>query len=193
MNKFYNKFTSLTHYYKLLYRLSCLITSIKISYIIFFSFIFILSAFFEVSLLGFLYVLLKAFIEPNFYQDNYFFKLFYDFLNIKNNSELILYLSILFIITCLIAGLIRILFQYLLFKTVDKFGNKLTNICYQKILYDDYINLYSKNTNDALSIFQKMPIINNSIHVTLLMLYNIINFLFIFFFTFYRFPNYFLC
>ncbi len=180
MNKFYNKFTSLTHYYKLLYRLSCLITNIKISYIFFFTFIFILSAFFEVSLLGFLYVLLKAFIDPNFYYDNYFFRIFLEFFNIKNNSELILYLSILFIITCLIAGLIRILFLYLLLKIVDNFGNKITNICYQKILYDDYINLYSKNTNDTLSIFQKMPIINNSIYVTLLMLYNIINFLFIF-------------
>ena len=180
MNKFYNKFTSLTHYYKLLYRLSCLITNIKISYIIFFTFIFILSAFFEVSLLGFLYVLLKAFIDPNFYYDNYFFRIFLEFFNIKNNSELILYLSVLFIITCLIAGLIRILFLYLLLKIVDNFGNKITNICYQKILYDDYINLYSKNTNDTLSIFQKMPIINNSIYVTLLMLYNIINFLFIF-------------
>ena len=180
MNKFYNKFTSLTHYYKLLYRLSCLITNIKISYIFFFTFIFILSAFFEVSLLGFLYVLLKAFIDPNFYYDNYFFRIFLEFFNIKNNSELILYLSVLFIITCLIAGLIRILFLYLLLKIVDNFGNKITNICYQKILYDDYINLYSKNTNDTLSIFQKMPIINNSIYVTLLMLYNIINFLFIF-------------
>ncbi len=180
MNKFYNKFTSLSHYYRLLFRLSSLITNIKVSYFIFFIFIFILSAFFEISLLGFLYVLLKVFIEPNFYQDNFLFKMFLDFFNIESNSKLILYLSVFFVVTCLIAGVIRIFFLYLLLKIVDHLGNKITNICYQKILYDDYVNLYSKNTNDTLSIFQKMPIINNSIYVTLLMLYNIINFIFIF-------------
>jgi len=69
--------------------------------------------------------------------------------------------------------------MYLLLKIVKNFGNKITNICYQKILYEDYEKLFSKNTNDALSIFQKMPIIDNSIYVTLLILYNVINLLFI--------------
>ena len=68
----------------------------------------------------------------------------------------------------------------MLSKIVYYFGKKITGICYQKVLYEDYINLYSKNTNDTLSIFQKMPIINNSVYVTLLMIYNFVTFAFIF-------------
>ena len=178
MKKFLNKFKSVTNYYKLLYKLSS-IPSIKINYVILFTFILIFSAFFEISLLGFLYVLLKAFIDPIYYQGNFLFKFFLDIFNIKSNSELIFYLSIFFVFTCVVAGTIRILFLYLLFKFVYNFGNKITNICYQKILYEDYINLYSKNTNDTLSIFQKMPIVNNSFFVTLQMLYNMFAFIFI--------------
>ena len=180
MNKFLNNFSSTIDYYKLLYKLSSTISNLKLSYVIIFIFILILSAFFEISLLGFLYVLLKAFIDPNYYQGNFFFKFFLDIFDIKSNSDLILYLSISFILTCSVAGAIRVFFIYILSKIVYFFGNIISNNCYQKILYEDYINLYSKNTNDTLSIFQKMPIINNSVYVTLLMIYNLVNFTFIF-------------
>ncbi len=180
MNKFYNNFTSITHYYKLLYKLSSIINKLKIGNFIFFILSLILAAFFEISLLGFLYVLLKAFIDPSYYQGNFFFKFLLEFFDINNNRELIFYLSIFFIFTCIVAGTIRLLFLYLLTKIVNNFGNKITNFCYQKILYEDFINLYSKNTNDTLSIFQKMPIVNNSVYVTLLMIYNFVNFIFIF-------------
>ena len=158
MNQFLNNFSSTIDYYKLLYKLSSNISNLKLSYVIIFIFILILSAFFEISLLGFLYFLLKAFLDPNYYQGKYFFKFFLEIFDIKSNSELILYLSICFILTCIVAGVIRVLFIYMLTKIVYFFGNKISNICYQKILYEDYINLYSKNSNDTLSIFQKMPI-----------------------------------
>lgn len=180
MNKYLNKFTSLTHFYKLLIKLISFIGVIKANYIILFSFILVFSAFFEITLIGFLYILLKAFIDPNYYQGIFLFNFFINFLDIKSNSEFILYLSIFFILICLIAGVIRILFLYFLSRIIYFFGRKITSICYQKILYQDYINLYSKNTNDSLSIFQKMPIINNSAYVTMLMLYNSVILVFIF-------------
>ena len=180
MNKFYNKFTTVTDYYKLLFRLLSLIFKIRFSHIILFTFVFIFSSIFEISLLGFLYILLKVFLDPNFYLNNFILIFFIDLFNIEKNSDLIIYLSSFFIITCLIAGAVRLFFLYLLFRVVENLGNRISNVCYQKVLFDDYINLYSKNTNDTLSIFQKMPIINNSIYVTLLMFYNIINFVFIF-------------
>ena len=89
MNKFLHNFTSVTHYYKLLYKLSSFINNLKISYLIFFIFILILAACFEISLLGFLYVLLKAFIDPNYYQGNFFFKFLLEFFDINTNKELI--------------------------------------------------------------------------------------------------------
>ena len=73
MNKFLNSFTSVTQYYKLLYKLSSIISDLKISHLIYFIIILILAAFFEITLLGFLYVLLKAFVDPNYYQGNFFF------------------------------------------------------------------------------------------------------------------------
>ena len=48
------------------------------------------------------------------------------------------------------------------------------------MIFQDYKNLFSKNTNDILSIFQKMPIVNNSVFNTLLMIYNFVTFIFIF-------------
>ena len=60
------------------------------------------------------------------------------------------------------------------------FGKNITSMCYQKMIFQDYKNLFSKNTNDILSIFQKMPIVNNSVFNTLLMIYNFVTFIFIF-------------
>ena len=53
-------------------------------------------------------------------------------------------------------------------------------MCYQRIIYQDYKNIFSNNANESLSIFHKMPIINDSFYNTLMMLYNIIIFTFIF-------------
>ena len=72
MNKFLNSFTSVTQYYKLLYKLSSIISDLKISHLIYFIII-LTRSFFEITLLGFLYVLLKAFVDPNYYQGNFFF------------------------------------------------------------------------------------------------------------------------
>lgn len=180
MKKIVNKISSLTTYYRVLYDLLIKSGSLKISYLTLFSLILIFSSFFEISLLGFLFVLLKAFIDPNYYQGNFLFKFFLDLFQIKSNTQLILYLSLFFILACIIAGAFRIFFYYLISIYVYVFGKNIANKCYQKIIYQDYASLYSKNTNDTLSIFQKLPIVNNSFFVTLLMVYNIVTFVFIF-------------
>ncbi len=180
MNKIVNKFVSLTEYYKILLELLKTIKHLKKSYIIFFLFLLIFSALFEISLLGFLFVLIKAFMDPNYYYGNFLFKFFLNIFNIENNSQLVLYLSLFFILTCIIAGLFRIFFYYLIYIYVYFFGKNIANLCYQKIIYQNYISLFSKDTNDTLSIFQKMPIVNNGFFGTLLMIYNFITFIFIF-------------
>tara|TARA_B100000989_G_scaffold176170_1_gene132261 strand:+ start:10880 stop:12643 length:1764 start_codon:yes stop_codon:yes gene_type:complete len=180
MSKILSKFTSLTEYYKILYQLLTKIKTIKTLYVILFLNVLIISAFFEISLLGFLFVLIKAFMDPNYYQGNFFFKFFLNIFNIKNNAQLILFLSLFFILACIIAGIFRLFFYYLISIFVYFFGKNITSICYQKIIYQDYTSLFLKNTNDSLSIFQKMPIVNNSIFATLLMVYNFITFIFIF-------------
>ncbi len=180
MNKISEKSTSDRSYYKLLYQLLSAINNKKTIYIFVFLIFLVFSAIFEISLLGFLFVLIKTFMDPEYYQGNFLFKFIFNIFDIKNNNQLILYLSIFFIVTCIIAGVFRLFFHYLLSKYVYYFGKKITSLCYQKILYQDYINLYSRNTNETLSIFQKMTIINDSFYITLHMIFNFVTFIFIF-------------
>tara|TARA_A100000164_G_scaffold382049_1_gene437731 strand:- start:2980 stop:4557 length:1578 start_codon:yes stop_codon:yes gene_type:complete len=119
-------------------------------------------------------------MDPTYYSGNYFFDFFINFLNVESNNELVLYFSFFFILTCIVSGFFRLFFQYLITRFVYFFGKNITSLCYQKIIFQEYKNLFSKNTNDSLSIFQKMPIVNNSVYNTLLMAYNFTTFIFIF-------------
>ena len=110
MNKIINKFSNLSNYYRMLYELTASIGNVKLSYIVLFFITMLFSAFFEISLLGFLFVLIKAFMDPSYYQANLFFKYFLEIFNINTNRELLSHLSIIFIISCLAAGFFRILF-----------------------------------------------------------------------------------
>ena len=180
MNKIINKLSSLSNYYKLLYNLTAPIADIKPLYILFFLFVMLFSAFFEISLLGFLFILIKAFMNPDYYQGNFVFKTLLEFFDINSNQELVLHLSIIFITTCVVAGIFRLFFYYLVSRYVYFFSKTISSMCYQRIIYQDYKNIFSNNTNESLSIFQKMPIVNNSFNNTLLMMYNFITFVFIF-------------
>lgn len=180
MDKLFNKLTSLSNFYKTLFELTFLIKNIRKAYIIIFSVFLFFSAFFEISLLAFLYVLIKAFMDPAYYLGNFFFDFFLKFFEIRSNNQLVLYLSFFFILICIIAGFFRLFFYYLISRFVYFFGKNITNMCYQKMIFQEYKNLFSKNTNDILSIFQKMPIVNNGVYNTLLMIYNFVTFIFIF-------------
>ena len=180
MNKIINKFSNFSNYYRMLYELTVSIGNIKLSYIVLFFITMFFSAFFEISILGFLFILIKTFMDPSYYQGNLFFGFFLEILNINTNRELLLYLSIIFIISCLAAGFFRVFFYFIVTKYVYFFTKNISSMCYQRIIYQDYKNIFSNNANESLSIFHKMPIVNDSFYNTLMMLYNIIIFTFIF-------------
>jgi len=180
MNKIINKFSNLSNYYIMLYKLTASIGNIKLSYIVLFFIVMFFSAFFEISILGFLFILIKTFMDPSYYQGNFFFEFFLEIFNINTNRQLISYLSIIFIISCLAAGFFRVFFVFIITKYVYFFTKNISSMCYQRIIYQDYKNIFSNNANESLSIFHKMPIINDSFYNTLMMLYNIIIFTFIF-------------
>ena len=180
MDKLFNKLTTLSNFYKTLFKLAFLIKNIRNTYIIIFSLFLFFSAFFEISLIAILYVLIKAFMDPTYYLGNFFFDFFLNFFNINSNNQLVLYFSFFFILICIIAGFFRLFFYYLISRFVYFFGKNITSMCYQKMIFQDYKNLFSKNTNDTLSIFQKMPIVNNGLYNTLLMIFNFVTFIFIF-------------
>ena len=180
MDKLFKRLTSLSNFYKTLFKLTFLIKNIRKTYIVIFLLFLFFSAFFEISLLAFLYVLLKAFMDPTYYLGNFFFDFVLKFFSISTNNQLVLYFSFFFILICIVAGFCRLFFYYLISKFVYFFGKNITSMCYQKLIFQEYKNLFSKNTNDILSIFQKMPIVNNGVFNTLLMIYNSLTFIFIF-------------
>jgi hypothetical protein len=92
MNKIINKFSNLSNYYTILYELTASIGNIKLSYIVLFFITMFFSAFFEISILGFLFILIKAFMDPSYYQGNFFFGFFLEIFNINTNRELLSYL-----------------------------------------------------------------------------------------------------
>ena len=180
MNKIINKFSNFSNYYRMLYELTVSIGNIKLSYIVLFFITMFCSAFFEISILGFLFILIKTFMDPSYYQGNFFFGFFLEIFNINTNRELLSYLSIVFIISCLAAGFFRVFFVFIVTKYVYFFTKNISSMCYQRIIYQDYKNIFSNNANESLSIFHKMPIVNDSFYNTLMMVYNIIIFTFIF-------------
>ena len=96
MENIFNKLTSLSTFYKTLYKLTFLLSGLRKLYIFILSLFLFFSAFFEISLLAFLYVLIKAFMDPTYYSGNYFFDFFINFLNVESNNELVLYFSFFF-------------------------------------------------------------------------------------------------
>lgn len=180
MNKIFNKISSAINYYKLLINLTSLINNLSLFHIMLFILMAFFSAFFEITLLGFLFILIKVFMDPTYYQGNFFFKFILEIFNIKSNKELVIYLSSFFILTSLLAGILRLYYLKIVAQYVYYFGKNITGMCYQRIIYQDYKSLFNNNVNESLSIFQKMPIVVNSFFNTLIMFYNLITFILIF-------------
>ena len=121
MNKIVTKLSSLTTYYKVLYELLLRIDTIKLKNLILFSLILIISSFFEISLLGFYLYYLKHLWIPIIIK-GIFFKFFLDIFEIKNKVDFIS--QFIFILTCIIAGIFRIFFYYLISIYVYVFGKR---------------------------------------------------------------------
>jgi ATP-binding cassette subfamily B protein len=169
------------HFYRELSQLFGLIGNLKKIYIIFFFFILVFSAFFEMSILGFFYILIKAFTNPDYYAGNYYFEFLTKLLQVRNNQQLILYFSFFFIVICFLSGFFRLLFLFSISKIVSFYGKNIASLCYEKIIYQQYKFYSSYNTSGILSILTKLHTINNSINSTILIMYNTIIFLFTFF------------
>ena len=167
-------------FYRELWHLFGLVGNLKIIYILSLFFILFFSAFFEMSILGFFYILIKAFTNPDYYAGNYYFEFVSKFLQVRNNHQLIFYFSLFFIVVCFLSGFFRLLFISSASKIVFFYGKNIASLCYEKIIYQQYKFYFSNNISGVLSILAKMQIINNSINGTIFMIYNIIIFLFTF-------------
>jgi ATP-binding cassette subfamily B protein len=168
-------------FYFLLIKLISFIKGFKIKYLVILLLILASSAFFEICIIGFLYILIKAFTNPDYYSGTFFFEFLIKLFNLTSNQELVLVVSIFFIITCLLSGILRLLFIYVSTKFLNYVGRKISILCYEKMIYQNFDFYFTNNTNSILSIFSsKLVYLLNSIFNTINMFYNII----IFFLTF---------
>lgn len=179
------KNTDFFFYYKILINLINKVDNFKKTYFLLFFILLLSSSFFEMSILGFLYVLIKAFLDPGYYSGNFIFQFAVKLFNIKSSIEFINYLSFFFIIVCIFAGFVRIYFNYIATRLVYFFGKNIANSCYLKLIYQEYKSFFNNNTSSILSIFQKLQVMNNSIYNTIFIIYNFFTFLFIFLILFY--------
>jgi ATP-binding cassette subfamily B protein len=168
-------------FYFLLIKLISFIKDFKKKYLLILFLILTSSAFFEICILGFLYILIKAFTNPDYYYGTFFFEFLIKFFNLTSNQQLVLLISAFFIIACLLSGILRLLFIYISTKFLNYIGRKIRILCYEKIVYQNFDFYFKNSTNSILSIFSnKLVFILNSIFNTINMFYNII----VFFLTF---------
>lgn len=168
-------------FYFLLIKLISFIKDFKKTYLVILLLILASSAFFEICILSFLYILIKAFTNSDYYYGTFFFEFLIKLFNLNSNQELVLLISIFFMIACLLSGILRLLFIYISTKFLNYIGRKISILCYEKMVYQNFDFYFKNNTNSILSIFStKLVYIFNSIFNTISMFYNII----VFFLTF---------
>lgn len=170
MNNYFN-------FYYLLIKLFTFIKNFKKKYLVALLFILTLSAFLEICILGFLYILIKAFTNPDYYYGTFFFQFLIKLFNLTNNQQLVLLISIFFIIVCFLSGILRLFFIYISTLFLNYIGRAVGILCYEKMIYQNFDFYFTNNTNTILSIFStKLVFIFNSIFNTINMFYNIIIF-----------------
>jgi ATP-binding cassette subfamily B protein len=168
MNNYFN-------FYYLLIKLFTFIKNFKKKYLVALLFILTLSAFLEICILGFLYILIKAFTNPDYYYGTFFFQFLIKLFNLTNNQQLVLLISIFFIIVCFLSGILRLFFIYISTLFLNYIGRAVGILCYEKMIYQNFDFYFTNNTNTILSIFStKLVFIFNSIFNTINMFYNII-------------------
>lgn len=165
-------------FYFLLIKLISFVKDFKKTYLVVLLLILASSAFFEICILGFLYILIKAFQNPDYFQGTFFLEFLIKLFNLTSNQQLVLLISIFFIIACLLSGTLRLLFIYISTKFLNYIGRKIGILCYENMIYQNFDFYFRNNTNSILSIFStKLVFILNSIFNTINMFYSTIIFL----------------
>ena len=126
-----------------------------------FLFIFILSiftSFSEIISLGALLPFLAALTNPEILFDKTWMEPIIFYFDIKSSEELILPLTIIFIISILIAGLMRLLQSWVNIKVSYSTGADLSLIIYEKTLYQPYSYHLSQNTSSIINAISNKAI-----------------------------------
>ena len=116
----------------------------------------IVSAMAEVISIGALLPFLQVIINPDLASKYHFFDSFLSFLNINAKENLIFLLLILFAISVIFAGAIKLSLAYCVTKYSFLTGSEFSAKCYSNVINQNYENLIQKNSSDLINtIFNK--------------------------------------
>ncbi len=116
----------------------------------------LVSAMAEVISIGALLPFLQVIMNPDLASKYHFFDSFLAFFNINAKENLIFLLLILFAISVIFAGTIKLSLAYFVTKYSFLTGSEFSTKCYRNVINQKYENLIQKNSSDLINtIFNK--------------------------------------
>ena len=119
--------------------------------LVFFTFIMIISALCESFTIASLVTFISVLTKPDNLQNIIIFQNISNFLGIKDSSELLLPLTLVFCFAILSSGIIRILNLAISTKLAALIGNDLSYDCFKKTLYQPYEIHINRNSSKTIS------------------------------------------
>ena len=119
--------------------------------LVFFTFIMTISALCESFTIASFVTFISVLTKPDNLQNIIIFQNISDFLGIKDSSELLLPLTVVFCFAILISGIIRILNLAISTKLAALIGNDLSYDCFKKTLYQPYQIHINRNSSKTIS------------------------------------------
>ena len=119
--------------------------------LVFFTFITIISALCESFTIASLVTFISVLTKPDNLQNIIIFQNISDFLGIKDSSEFLLPLTVVFCFAILSSGIIRILNLAISTKLAALIGNDLSYDCFKKTLYQPYEIHINRNSSKTIS------------------------------------------
>ena len=122
---------------------------IKILFLIFFIFFVSIT---EVISIGSILPFLSVIMNPEMFFDNKYGKVFINFFNISNNSELIKFVTICFLTAALISGTARVALLWFQTRLSHEIGANISEKLYRVALYQPYKKHISRNSSEIIAV-----------------------------------------
>jgi len=152
-------------FYNLLTRLWLHISIVRKTQLAFLLLLIIITSLSEVFSIGAVLPFLAVLSSPKLLFDNNYAKPFIDILNIKNADELLMPLTILFVVAIIISGILRIILLWAQTRISFAIGSDLSFKVYRKTLFQPYEVHLSRNSSVVISgiLSKTTGVINNTL------------------------------
>lgn len=133
----------------------------------------LLNSLFEVVSIGMLIPFLGILTNPKYITNNQYFSKIIAFIRIDTEKDLILAITVLFLISAVLSGFMKILYLWSSNRISFDAGAELSQKIYKQYLYQSYQDYYKKNSGEAINDIVNKA--NNIIYLTIVPVVIIIN------------------